>query len=119
MHFISRTIVVMAAFSLVSCGETRHENPAFFEKKTGLPLCQSAKITNKAVGDHDFETDFVYSVNISMERQCEEQLISEIRDRLDVDCNNLDYCNFMDQNSWSYEIQRINESDISFTLRAT
>ena len=119
MHFISKAIVAVAAFSLVSCGETRQESPAFFEKKTGLPLCSSAKISNKTVGDHDFETDFVYSVNINMDRKCEEQLISAISERLEVECKSLDYCNFMDKNSWSYEIKRLNASEINFTLRAT
>ena len=119
MHLISNAIGIVAALSLVSCGETRQENPAFFEKKTGLPLCPSAKISNKTVGDHDFETDFIYSVNISMDHKCEEQFMSAISDRLDVECNNLDYCNFMDKNSWSYEIKRINGNKINFTLRAT
>lgn len=117
MHFISRTIAIVAALSVAACGENRQENPEFFEKKTGLPLCPSARVSNKTVGDHDFETDFTYSVDINMDRQCENQFILDIKDRLNIECDNLDNCRFMDSNSWSYEIRRTKRGSINFTLR--
>lgn len=118
MNLISRTIAIAAGLLLASCGETRLENPEFFEKKSGLPLCSSAKISNKTVGDHDFETDFVYSVDIEMDNKCEDKFLSVIERRLRIKCDSLDYCSFMDSSGWSYVIKRTNSNKINFTLRA-
>ena len=118
MKSVFNMIAVLGACGLMACGEVRLETPAFFEKKTGLPLCSSAQIENKTVGDHDFETDFTYSVNITMDQRCQDQLISEIRSRLGISCASLDSCDFMDEQSWSYTIRRVRENQINFTLRA-
>ncbi|MFK4004857.1 hypothetical protein [Qipengyuania sp. NPDC077563] len=118
MKSVFNMIAVLGACGLMACGEVRLETPAFFEKKTGLPLCSSARIENQTVGEYDFETDFTYSVNITMDQRCEDQLIAEISSRLGISCASLDYCNFLDEQNWSYTIGRVRDNQINFTLRA-
>ena len=119
MKSVFNMIAVLGVCGLMACGEVRLETPAFFEKKTGLPLCSSARVENQTVGDHDFETDFTYSVHITMDQPCEDQFVSAISDRLGIDCPDLNYCDFLDDQSWSYTIERVRENQINFTLRAT
>lgn len=115
---VSGIAVLTAPLCLVSCGETRHETPEFFEEKTGLPLCSDAELTNRTVGDHDFEVDFTYSVDLELSARCENMLLAEIKNRLGIECESADNCSFMDSNNWSYELRRLNDGKLNFTLRA-
>ncbi len=110
--------ILAATLCLTSCGETRHETPEFFEKKTGLPLCSEAQLTNRTVGDHDFEVDFTYSVDLELNDRCKDMLLDEIENRLGIRCGSVDSCTFMDKNDWPYELRRLNDEKINFTLRA-
>ncbi|MEP3050458.1 MAG: hypothetical protein ABJP48_12550 [Erythrobacter sp.] len=115
LSFTMTAIVLL----LSACGEHRRETSEFFEEKTGLPLCSEARVSNKTIGAHDYEVDFTYSVDLELTTQCENRLLTDIKDRLNVECASVDNCSFFDNNNWFYELRRLGNGQVSFTLRAT
>ncbi|WP_230292036.1 hypothetical protein [Croceicoccus sp. Ery5] len=110
-------VFALPCLALIACSQHRPETPAFFEQKTGLRLCESAKVQNIRIGEYDDATDFTYGVRLKLDRQCKERFVAEIRERLGVTCP-IGKCNFMDSNSWSYRYATLPSGEIEFVLRA-
>ncbi|WP_156521845.1 hypothetical protein [Croceicoccus mobilis] len=95
------------------------ETPAFFESKTGIPLCDRATVENVRIGEHDYETDFTYGVRLTLPGDCKARFFDALNKRLGGGCTPTSRCNFMDDNSWSYEIGKMQDRQLKFVLRAT
>ncbi|MEP2086567.1 MAG: hypothetical protein ABJI44_07765 [Marinomonas sp.] len=111
-------VCIFLPIFLIACGEKREENSEFFEKKTGLRICQEAEIRNVKIGEYDYRTDFTYGVEISASEKCEAEFRKEIKNRLNVDCSTLERCSFWDENNWTYRISRTEEGKLLFVLGA-
>ena len=103
---------------MLGCSDARPESVEFFQRMTGLPLCQAAKISNFQVGEYDHETDFTYGVILTMPEDCKTEFLEEIEGRLNVACRLGEACVFMDSKSWSYELEPLQDGRTSFVLRA-
>lgn len=109
--------IVLPCIALAACVEYREETPAFFEQKTGLRLCDTAKVSNIRVGEYDGASDFTYGVRLDLDQQCKQLFVAEIRERIGVTCPP-NRCNFMDSSNWSYSYSTLPSGEIEFVLRA-
>ena len=109
--------IALPCVALAACTEHREKTPAFFEQKTGLRLCDTARVSNIRVGEHDGAADFTYGVRLDLDQQCKQLFVAEIRDRMGVTCPT-NRCNFMDANNWAYSYSTLPSGAIEFVLRA-
>jgi hypothetical protein len=76
---IGRTLhLILATVSIASCG-TRKETPEYFEAVTGIPICQSSKVSNRRLAEEaDAGRGVVYSVRLHMDEACRRDFLKRV-----------------------------------------
>ena len=84
-------LTLMSAIALgvaVGACSNRPESPQFFEKVTGIRLCDDARVINTPIqAEKDAGIGIVYSVEVRMDEMCERSFLakaSELRSRSPV-----------------------------------
>lgn len=115
---MKKSLFMMHITLLSGCMQNRPETPDFFTGKTNIIICNDTVLKNKQVSRYDSEFDFVYSVNILINKKCNILLYKQIYKAHGIDCDNLNECSFMDSRVWSYKILKRSNGSVDFTMQA-
>lgn len=74
----ARSLSAALSLLVVACSD-RPETPEYFQKVTGIALCQNAEVINKPTGpEANAGVGVVYSVELQMDGPCERSFLKEV-----------------------------------------
>jgi hypothetical protein len=110
-------LYILAGSVLSSCNNyERVESVHYFNKLTGLNLCQSAIVKNKNYDQFDYQKDSNYSVYLTINEECYQELKNQIAAVGKLDCK-MDKCIAVDRKQNYYLLSRFNAQKTVFTLK--
>jgi len=83
---VNRVITLLfSALLLSSCQPNRPETREYFQRMTGIALCEDARIENVDLGEasRDVGTGFIYAVDLTLSPACQEAFIHAMEQRRD------------------------------------
>ncbi len=75
----SSCFLLSLSLAISSCG-TRQETAAYFEAVTGIPICPSAKVTNRRMPEQRYAgIGVVYSARLGMSQTCQHAFLQKVK----------------------------------------
>lgn len=92
---VARILVIMLALLMAGCG-TWPETTEYFQRVTGLSLCEGAQVKNLNAEDPARSPGFdsTYRVHVTMSAECTLQFIDQLKRKSNHRCSSISGCAF-------------------------